>query len=321
MLNKHMSKLTINAALIHKNNYYFLMSDNCLYNNQGIVQISVKSAKVSGNSIKLENFNGYKYKLLTEKHFNAQCKITDLPFEIIDIIFNQLQLTDQINFRSTTKKFSTIPLTNFWNLTGSFKITDAIIKQNPFIRKLDLSGNHQISCVQNLIHLRKLNIINSKIKNLSNLPNLRLVVLNNDKIKIDNMLNISDSSKITVITMGNYTIIRIHNGEKIFTNISVFNDDNIEIKLKRYGLIYRTQSSLRNEQFFHDNRIGLNPVTQILARGIRVKSLKVDKIKSKNHHDHDNNTIQPKKSKNHHDHEIIRHRKEKTQKSFKKSRR
>lgn len=91
------------------------------------------------------------------------------------MIYDQLDLISQINFRLVSKRFSNFHLTNFWNLEKT--ITNQILIRNPFIKRLDLSNSSCVSTVENLIYLERLNISNSNVASLANLPNLRVIFL------------------------------------------------------------------------------------------------------------------------------------------------
>lgn len=186
------------TALFCKNDYYFLMNNGTVTFIKGIIQTNIAEATIINDKIYLTNFDGDNFELVTDQASYLQYSITGLPFEILDMIYDQLDLTSQINFRLTSRKFSKFPLTNFWDLSGSFAITNEIIEKNPFIRKLDLSRNTNIYCVANLIYLKRLNIINSKVKSLSNLPNLEMIILNDDAIKIPSV------DKLKIVRLSKY---------------------------------------------------------------------------------------------------------------------
>lgn len=109
-----------------------------------------------------------------------QYTITDLPYEIIEIIYDQLDLATQMNFRLVSKNLSNFLLTNFWDFGKPFVITNKIIKRNSCIKRLDLSNSCGIYTVEDLINLRVLNIRNSRVYLLSNLPNLHTIFLDTD---------------------------------------------------------------------------------------------------------------------------------------------
>lgn len=141
-----------------------------------------------------------KFKLVSNQVLAMQQTLNDLPNEIIDIIYDQLDLASQMNFRLVSTRFSKFHLTNFWDFGNkleernfgdrSIAITNQVITRNPFIKYLDLSNNNCVDAVENLIYLKTLNINNSSVTTLSNLPNLNLIMVDNDDVQIPRSDNI-----------------------------------------------------------------------------------------------------------------------------------
>lgn len=200
---------TLVTALFYRDRYYLLMNNGILYIDKGIIQTNIANAAVINDKIYLTNFNDDRFELVTDQALHLQHTLASLPFEILDMISDQLNLPNQINFRLVSKKFSTLPLTNFWDFGKSYAITNQIIKNNPFIRKLDLYCNMNIDRVENLTHLKLLNIVNSRVKTVSDLPNLEMVTLNNDNVQIYNI----DQLKIVRLSKDVHCY---YDGEKIY---------------------------------------------------------------------------------------------------------
>ena len=166
---------------------YFLR-DNSLYidslTSENIIQFNIKHLIIKHGSIWLTSIYDQEFRLESNMLLSDQLLFNNLPTEIIDIIYDQLDLVSQTNFRLVSKRFSDFPLTNFWSEYASIGITNKILTQHHFIKYLNLSNNACVTEVENLIHLRQLNITNSNVTTLSNLPNLKLLMMDNDDVKM-----------------------------------------------------------------------------------------------------------------------------------------
>ena len=205
-----MNNSTIVTALFCRNEYYFLMSNNSLYCNRGIIQTNIIDARVIDNKIYVTNFNRDCFELMTDNPLHLQYRLTSLPFEILDMICDYLDFTSQINFRLVSKRFSQLHLTNFWDANKSFAITNQIIENNPFMKKLDLSCNWNVVGVGNLVHLKKLNIVGSRVKTVSNCPNLEICMLNSDDVKLP------DDNKLRIVRFSKFASIYSHYDENLY---------------------------------------------------------------------------------------------------------
>lgn len=92
--------------------------------------------------------------------------ILDLSPEIIEIIFDKLDLRSQINLKLTSGAFACYHLTNFWDLSGAIKshqITQEILENYPFIKRLNLRNNQLVLNIDFLTKIEKINIAGSRI--------------------------------------------------------------------------------------------------------------------------------------------------------------
>lgn len=89
--------------------------------------------------------------------------ILDLSPEIIEIIFDYLDLESQFNFIKTCKFFNLFDITNFMdlgNLSNSY-ITDDVLTKYPKIKYLNLCNNTNVKDINHLQYITKLDISGS----------------------------------------------------------------------------------------------------------------------------------------------------------------
>lgn len=153
---------------------YFLMDNKTVYKN-GFEDKNIVQKNVSKMEICLDN-----------PQEPRKLNFDDLPNEIIYMIHNKLDLESQIALRSVSKRLCNLKLTNFWNMKKHIVITDQVLENNRFIKRLDLSNNKNIKIVKDLPYLTKLNVTQSNVVKLHNLPNLKKIYLDK-KIKLPNI--------------------------------------------------------------------------------------------------------------------------------------
>ena len=101
----------------------------------------------------------------------------DVPLEIWQIIIDDLNLTEQISFKTVCSRFKDLVVTNIYNISYKARklLTDDSLKQLKGVRELNISFNEQITN-EGLKHINpyKLNITNcSKITDIKHMTNLR----------------------------------------------------------------------------------------------------------------------------------------------------
>jgi hypothetical protein len=157
-------------GIIIKRHAFFNMSNRivCIdkISELNITQTEIFSCKLSDNKIFLTEHNSRVFELISNKPKLLQTRITGLPAEIVEIVFDKLNLRSQINFRLTCVCYSQYHLTNFWNTCGVIqpnKITNEILLDNIYIKKLNLKNNVIVTDISFLTGLKKVNIVGSNI--------------------------------------------------------------------------------------------------------------------------------------------------------------
>jgi hypothetical protein len=139
--------------------------------------------------------------------------ISLLPLEILDIIFDYLDLRSQIQFRTTCRLFREFDITNFWDTDGlieSSKITTKILKLYPKIRYLNLRDNRKVSDINFLTKVVKINVSGFCTMPDSGISKLKnLVYLNSQNNRF--IKNLSKKKKIKYLNANGYCGINSDN--------------------------------------------------------------------------------------------------------------
>lgn len=178
--------------------------------------------------------------------------------DIIYIITNQLDFVGQKNFRTISTNYIKYPITNLsTNVPNREKITDSILKLYPYITKLNVTDNENVTNINHLIYLRKLNasgacrINNSGIIDLTNLTKLNISY--NEKITdIDHLINLQilhaggKHCRISNASFSSLTnLTEVDAGENYNINVD-YTDKNLELILMRnYASDYEPALSLK----------------------------------------------------------------------------
>lgn len=84
----------------------------------------------------------------------------ELPFDMIILFFDLLNFTDQLNFRNASKYFmKNFPITNMYDdISHINRLTYKILKAYPYITKLNIKDTK----IKNINHLKNLQILKAK---------------------------------------------------------------------------------------------------------------------------------------------------------------
>jgi hypothetical protein len=100
------------------------------------------------------------------------CELINLHLDLLNIIFNYLSFNDKINFKNTCKLTRyNLHIINISNVNLLDKITDEILKYNPYIKTLHINKSSNITNI-GLSYLKQLNILIIAHKNIKLPDNL-----------------------------------------------------------------------------------------------------------------------------------------------------
>ena len=158
--------------------------------------------------------------------------IDHLPLEILQIIFENLNLHSQIQFRKVCKKFNVHEITNFYDFEStkikSHDITMDVLINFPKIKKLNLRDNRNIRDLNNFYHLSQLNISGSTIITSSGIRKL----INLSHLNLRDNRTICDLNKfyhLSYLNIGGTSIVDDDGIQKLVNLTCVIVDNNFRI--------------------------------------------------------------------------------------------
>ena len=195
MSNYKISRAIIVCVFINETSCHIYLNSGSVFKNiislSNLVQENTRQLQLMNNIFIIDDVFNNKYISILDKYMHQQTNIIDIPFEIILMIFDELEFYSQLQFKKTCRRFASCDVTNAWNI-DKFEIFKQIshrhlaidvLKKYAMIRNLRLPSHIQInsSDLSIFTKLEKLDISQvfiGEYLELFNLKRLRKIYLN-----------------------------------------------------------------------------------------------------------------------------------------------